>query len=61
MNYVFLSLHGSGGMFQAPWVVGVVIALAVAVAAQRLAVVVAAQRPELHVHGPARSLAPVVL
>lgn len=60
MNYVFLSSHGCGGTFH-PWVAGKMVALAVAAVARRPVVVAAvvAQMLELHVHGPAHSLASV--
>lgn len=58
---MFLSSHGCGSTFH-PWVAGKMVALAVAAVARRPVVVAAvvAQMLELHVHGPAYSLASVL-
>lgn len=58
---MFLSSHGCGGTLH-PWVAGKMVAFAVAAVARRPVVVAAvvAQMLELHVHGPAYSLASVL-
>lgn len=57
---MFLSSHGCGGTLH-PWVAGKMVAFAVAAVARRPVVAaVVAQMLELHVHGPAYSLASVL-